>query len=703
MRMNEKKKSLNHNYVRKLFETNLKNIVNTAQESKNEKEFKEKLKEYIEKYSNQGITTPSAKFISRLIEFDSKEVYELSRNETITIQTISLLWQFLKNNSEKYLSVAALLDLYNQFINISNNNVIHPTKSEVIKWMKRWPSGLNPKIKQNREANKNLFISELIKKIELQKNSNSIFKFPAEASTEKKRELVNKWWDDYRFQLTMAIRSVTELNKLLGNSLSQETKTLYRKAKEKGMPFFITPYYLSLLDTSGQTFDDIAIRSYILYSKELVETFGNIHAWEREDIVKPGKPNAAGWLLPAGHNIHRRYPEVAILIPDSMGRACGGLCASCQRMYDFQSKRLNFDLEELKATESWDKKLHRLMNYFEKDTQLRDVLITGGDALMSQNRTLAKILEQVYLMAKRKNLANESRPNGEKFASIQRVRLGTRLPVYLPMRVDKSLVKILKDFRNKAIEIGIRQFVIQTHFQSPLEVTPASKKAIKLLLSAGWTVTNQLVYNVAASRRGHTAKLRKVLNNIGVITYYTFSVKGFEENHAVFTPNSRSVQEEKEEKILGIIQRTEIDSFVKEYRKSNNKIEFIKDFRDKNNIPFIASDRNVLNLPGIGKSMTFKSIGIDIDGKRILEFEHDHTRHHSPIIETMEKIYIKENKSLYEYIQQLKAMGEKEKEYQSLWLYNEGKTEKRFQLYEYPNKEENITKEYSNLVLSDSK
>ena len=328
MRMNEKKKSLNHNYVRKLFETNLKNIVNTAQESKNEKEFKEKLKEYIEKYSNQGITTPSAKFISRLIEFDSKEVYELSRNETITIQTISLLWQFLKNNSEKYLSVAALLDLYNQFINISNNNVIHPTKSEVIKWMKRWPSGLNPKIKQNREANKNLFISELIKKIELQKNSNSIFKFPAEASTEKKRELVNKWWDDYRFQLTMAIRSVTELNKLLGNSLSQETKTLYRKAKEKGMPFFITPYYLSLLDTSGQTFDDIAIRSYILYSKELVETFGNIHAWEREDIVKPGKPNAAGWLLPAGHNIHRRYPEVAILIPDSMGRACGGLCAS---------------------------------------------------------------------------------------------------------------------------------------------------------------------------------------------------------------------------------------------------------------------------------------------------------------------------------------------------------------------------------------
>ena len=52
---------------------------------------------------------------------------------------------------------------------------------------------------------------------------------------------------------------------------------------------------------------------------------GNIRAWEREDIVEAGKPNAAGWLLPDGHNIHRRYPEVAILIPDTMGRACGGL------------------------------------------------------------------------------------------------------------------------------------------------------------------------------------------------------------------------------------------------------------------------------------------------------------------------------------------------------------------------------------------
>lgn len=58
---------------------------------------------------------------------------------------------------------------------------------------------------------------------------------------------------------------------------------------------------------------------------ELVDTYGSIKAWEKEDMVVADEPNAAGWLLPEGHNIHRRYPEVAILIPDSMGRACGGL------------------------------------------------------------------------------------------------------------------------------------------------------------------------------------------------------------------------------------------------------------------------------------------------------------------------------------------------------------------------------------------
>lgn len=67
------------------------------------------------------------------------------------------------------------------------------------------------------------------------------------------------------------------------------------------MPFLLTPYYLSLLNTNTSGYDDAAIRSYILYSEELVDTYGRIKTWEKEDMrIVAGQPNAAGWLLPEG-------------------------------------------------------------------------------------------------------------------------------------------------------------------------------------------------------------------------------------------------------------------------------------------------------------------------------------------------------------------------------------------------------------------
>ncbi len=218
---------------------------------------------------------------------------------------------------------------------------------------------------------------------------------------------------------------------------------------------------------------------------------------------------------------------MAILIPDTMGRACGGLCASCQRMYDFQSERPQFRIRDPAPQGELGSQTAPPDGYFEEDTQLRDILITGGDALMSQNKTLRNILEAVYRMACRKRKANQARPDGEKYAELQRVRLGSRLPAYLPMRIDDQLVEVLKEFREKASAVGVKQFVIQTHFQTPLEVTPEAEEAIRKILSAGWLITNQLVYTVAASRRGHTTRLRQVLNSLGVVCYYTFSVKGF--------------------------------------------------------------------------------------------------------------------------------------------------------------------------------
>lgn len=653
--------------------------------------------------------------IRLLLQYDGQDVHELSTGQDISVQTIRLLYQFLTEKLENIeMPTDLFVELFQLFKRLQGENVPSPSPQRIKSRNDRWDTGLDEEVREMRDENKERMLHLLIQKIENRKSKPSVrFHFEEGMSYEEKYQLVSKWWGDFRFHLSMAVKSPAELNRFLGNSLSSETMYLLNRARKKGMPFFATPYYLSLLNVTGYGYNDEAIRSYILYSPRLVETYGNIRAWEKEDIVEAGKPNAAGWLLPDGHNIHRRYPEVAILIPDTMGRACGGLCASCQRMYDFQSERLNFEFETLRPKESWDSKLRRLMTYFEQDTQLRDILITGGDALMSQNKTLKNILEAVYRMAVRKQRANLERPEGEKYAELQRVRLGSRLLAYLPMRINDELVDILREFKEKASAVGVKQFIIQTHFQTPLEVTPEAKEAIRKILSAGWIITNQLVYTVAASRRGHTTRLRQVLNSLGVVCYYTFSVKGFNENYAVFAPNSRSMQEQQEEKIYGQmtpeqaeelykILETKVSAGINEEKTKEDAdtAKQIRRFMRKHHLPFLATDRSVLNLPAIGKSMTFQLVGLTEEGKRILRFEHDGTRHHSPIIDQMGQIYIVENKSLAAYLRQLSKMGEDPEDYASIWSYTKGETEPRFSLYEYPDFPFRITDKMNNLEIN---
>lgn len=587
--------------------------------------------------------------------------------------------------------------LFRQFLGKLNKP--EPSKKDIEKWMDNHPSGLDKDIISRRKKNKDRIIKEFIKIIDDGKVKSATFHFDSNDTFNEKYYKVTKWWNSKLFHLKFAIRTPELLNKLLNYSLDQETMEILNAAKEAGIPFFVNPYYLSLLDT--ESFSDIgadlAIRDYVIYSKELIDEFGNIVAWEKEDEVEPGKPNAAGWILPSTHNVHRRYPEVAILIPDSMGRACGGLCVSCQRMYDFQRGNLNFNLDKLMPNERWPKKLARLMKYFQDDSQLRDILITGGDAFMSSDRSLRSLLDAVYDMAKKKIEDNKNRKEGDKFAEMLRIRLGTRLPVYLPQRITDEFVEILAEFKQKATKIGFKQFIIQTHFESAMEVTPEAKEGITKLIKAGWTVTNQQVFTSAASRRGHTAKLRKVLNEVGVLTYYTFTVKGYMENHHNFATNARAVQEQQEEKKIGQIPEefyNEIRTFPEE---AENMIQNIEDLKNKADIPFLATDRNVLNLPGVGKSLTFRTIGITNDGRRILNFDHDSTRIHSPIINKMGKVLIIESKSIGTYLRQIKRMGEDNDDYLTIWGYSIGETEKRMQIYEYPGFTFEPTSEMTNL------
>lgn len=693
-----------------VFEEDFPDIVRMARHCSYYPEFEEQLRNYVYEvaygfYGNSWdralpITDypvySAAKRIFRTFQTEGQQLLNKASGEVVDCRTFEWLWQALRGNTEG-IETDFLIEIYHLFKQLYLTSLPEYSKEEVQRFIHRWHTGMEDHIFYERLGNRMLIIARLVEKIENRQTANSPYRFEEGMSYREKQELVNQWWYDFRFQLAMAIRNAGELNRFLGHSLSAKTMEILYEAERKKIPFFITPYYLSLLSSKKGGYDDRAIRCYVIYSRELVEKFGSIKAWEKEDTVEPGKPNAAGWLLPNTRNIHRRYPEVAIFIPDTRGRACGGLCALCQRMYNFQQGYLNFDLDKLLPEKGWEERLEELMAYFEQDSQLRDILITGGDALMSRNETLKKVLEAVVRMAGQKREANKLRPEGEKYAEIQRIRLGSRLLVYLPFRIDEELIRILRTIREEGSAVGISRFILQTHFESPLEVTVEVRSAVQKVLNAGWLVTNQLVYTAAASRRGHTACLRQVLNRIGVIPYYTFTVKGFEENQALYAPVCRSVQEQQEEKSAGRIQENQEKEFLTLAADPAGLREALGRFLNRHDLPFIATDRNVMNLPGIGKSMSFSTVGVTREGKRILCFSLDMTRPHSPAVNPGERIYVVENKSVAAYLRQLEKIGENPEDYQTLWYYNEGRTERRCKVFEYPVQNKGVTDKYTHL------
>lgn len=319
---------------------------------------------------------------------------------------------------------------------------------------------------------------------------------------------------------------------------------------------------------------------------------------------------------------------------------------------------------------------------------------------MSSDRSLSAIFDAICDMAQRKRDANQKRGVDEKYAEIVRIRLGTRLPAYLPQRITSELLDVLTSFRKKAQFVGIRQFIIQTHFESPMELTPEAVRAVGSLQEAGWIVTNQHVFTAAASRRGHNTKLRRALADAGILPYYTFSVKGYMENSHNFAINARAMQEQAEEKVWGILPKQAVEKLLEITDDPRNATSCLISLQTNYDLPFISTDRNVINLPGVGKSLSFRVIGITRYGRRILEFDHDHTRTHSPIIEKQGRVIIIESKSVSEYLEQMEEMGELPDEYRGLYGYSIGVTDPRMPIYDYPEYNYTVTGKITNLDVS---
>jgi lysine 2,3-aminomutase len=193
-----------------------------------------------------------------------------------------------------------------------------------------------------------------------------------------------------------------------------------------------------------------------------------------------------------------------------------------------------------------------------------------------------------------------------------------------------------------------------------------------------------------------------VLNEIGVLPYYTFVLKGYRENSFSYSPIARLTQEEMEEKIIGRIPERYHEPIRRLSEEAESMVRNVSTLRGRACVPFLATDRSVLNLPAVGKSLTFRVIGITRYGRRVLEFDHDRTRANSPIIERMGKVIVIESKSIREYLRQLEELGEEVSEYDTCYGYSMGQTEPRMPLYEYPAYDYELTDEITNFELADT-
>jgi lysine 2,3-aminomutase len=303
--------------------------------------------------------------------------------------------------------------------------------------------------------------------------------------------------------------------------------------------------------------------------------------------------------------ITRRYPAIAILKPYN---TCPQICVYCQR---------NWEIDEAMAPDALapSEDINAGIDFIEKHPALREVLVTGGDPLAMPDETLFDILNRLACIP-----------------HIDVIRIGTRTPVTVPMRVTPELASLLGSLR----EPGRREVCIVTHVEHPYEITPDLVAAVDKLKRQGISVFNQLVYSFFVSRRFEASKLRMVLRRVGIDPYYTFIPKGKEETNEYRVPLARLLQEQREEaRLMPGLRRT---------------------------------DEAVYNVPGLGKNYlrAFQLrdlLAIMPDGSRIYDF-HPWEKGVSGSGD-----YVGTDVPLLHYLSRLEALGEDPDKYESIWYY----------------------------------
>lgn len=276
-------------------------------------------------------------------------------------------------------------------------------------------------------------------------------------------------WDDWKWQLRNRITSVDKLTQFL-NLTSVEKEQIEQVGKR--FRWAVSPYYLSLMDPNDPE-DPIRKQGVPMIAELEVES---------------GEEDPMGEELTSPvPNITRRYPDRLII---NVTNQCGMYCRHCQR-------RRNIGEIDQGTPKS---ELLEAMNYIRDHEEIRDVLITGGDALMLSDDKLDWILGEL-----------------RKISHVEIIRLGTRTLVTLPQRVTANLCRVLEKHH---------PIYINTQFNHPKEVTVESAKAADLLTRAGVPLGNQAVLLNGINNDKHVMKkLNHELLKIRVRPYYIFHAK----------------------------------------------------------------------------------------------------------------------------------------------------------------------------------
>lgn len=438
--------------------------------------------------------------------------------------------------------------------------------------MRRYHSGLSEKSQSRRAARRNEILAKL-------------------GGSEKH-------WNDWHWQVRNVITTPDVLSPLV--ALSEKEHEAVKKAVNARIPFGITPYYASLMDNDPQTGRDMAIRTQVIPTSNYV----NLMAAHGDN-----RAEAFDFMLEADTSpidlITRRYPAVVILKPFN---TCPQICVYCQR---------NWEIDQAMAPKAMAsrKTIENACNWIKDHPAIKEVLITGGDPLAMTDKSIESILEKIAAID-----------------HVEMIRIGSRIPVTLPMRITPGLADILGRFRIP----GKRDIALVTHIEHVYEVTPQLVAAVELLKRQGISVYNQHVFTFFVSRRFEAAALRRLIRICGIDSYYTFAPKGKDETADYRVPLARILQEQKEEnRLLPGSRRT---------------------------------DEPVYNVPGLGKNYLRAYQHRDLlsilpDGSRAYEF-HPWEKN---IVERSS--YIGTDIPILTYLSRLKDIGENAEDYSSIWYY----------------------------------